>query len=164
MLTDLHDEMINHLTSALPGVTVDCARPALRTQRAIPLPACLLELVQVEPLPAFGNPSDFSHVALHFEARLLTDPNRADGWVEIKDLAALVWEALRKLVPQTAGAEDIRMRGAEDGSFHPGLDGYLVWVVAFEVGYWLGAIEQQAMPALRRLTLQDNLGHTEEIP
>lgn len=170
MLIELHEELIAYLSEKLPGVQVAALTPDLRIWRSMALPSCLVELASISPFEEPGNRRDRSRVYLNFEARLIVDPNRANGWVELKDFSAVIWSVLRKWGPQTVCSGPVNLKRAGEDAFlmsltsRPGLEGYLVWLIEWEQEAYLDFSEEEILPLLHRLTLIDNLGDTEEVP
>jgi hypothetical protein len=163
MLSDLHTELIDYLTGKMPGVTVAAFTPDIRQQRTLALPACLIELATIEPFSDFGNHRDKSRVYLNFEARLLVDPIVADGWVDLKEFAAVAWWALRDFAPQTAGVGPINLKRAGEDVFKPGLDGFMVWLIEWEQEAYLDFATEQVEPVITKITATDNMGNTTEV-
>lgn len=163
MLAELHTELIEYLNGKLPGVTVAAFTPDIRTTRSLSLPACMVELATIDPFSDFGNRRDKSRVYLNFEARLLVDPNRANGWVELKEFAALAWWAIRDWIPQTTGIGPASLKRAGEDVFKPGLDGFVVWLIEWEQEAFLDFSDDQVEPLLVRITAADNMGNTTEV-
>ncbi len=160
MLSELHTEIIDYLTEKLPGVTVEAFTPAIKTRRTIPLPGCLIEMVDIDPFSDFGNARDRSRVYLNFEARLVVDPNIQNGWVDLKEFTAIAWCALRDWTPQTANVGPINLKHAGEDAFKPDLDGYLVWVIEWEQEAYLNFTEEDVFPLVTRMTFADNHNNT----
>lgn len=163
MLADLHTEIINYLAGKMPGVTVAAYTPEIRTQRIMNLPACLIELATIDPYSDFGNHRDKSRVYLNFEARLLVDPNLPNGYVDLKEFAAIAWWALREWTPQTIGIGPINLKRAGEDVFKPGLDGFLVWLIEWEQEAYLDFAAEEVLPVLVKLTCTDNFEVTTEV-
>lgn len=163
MLAELHAEIITYLGNKLPGVTVEAYTPEIRTQRVMNLPACLIELATIDPYSDFGNHRDKSRVYLNFEARLLVDPNLPNGYVDLKEFAAIAWWALREWTPQTPGIGPISLKRAGEDVFKPGLDGFLTWLIEWEQEAFLDFATDDVFPILTKLTTYDNFGVTTEV-
>ncbi|NTU68930.1 MAG: hypothetical protein HGB02_08635 [Chlorobiaceae bacterium] len=162
MLSALHTELIAYLAGKLTGVTVKAFSPEIMTERSVSLPACLIELVDITPFSEFGNRRDRSQVYLNFEARLLVDPILENGYVELKEFAAMAWWALRDWAPQSPNVGPINLKRAGDDAFKPGLDGYLVWLVEWEHEAWLNFADDEVLPLVRKLTVTDQYDDTSE--
>lgn len=163
MISELHTEIINYLTEKLSGVTVEAFTPAIKTRRITSLPGCLIEMVDIDPFSDFGNARDRSRVYLNFEARLIVDPNLQNGWVDLKEFAAIAWWALREWAPQTANVGPINLKRAGEDAFKPDLDGYLVWVIEWEQEAYLNFTEEDVLPLITRMTFADNHNNTTQV-
>lgn len=137
-LTDLTDAITTKLTTALTGVVV-AGDPPPQTQRAIKVPAVYIELDELEPLSNNGDGRVLADA--RYRAHCLVDPAQARPYPAVSELSSRVVLALFGIIRPIPGHGHIRLLRAGPDDFHPGLDGYVSWVVEFGIEINLGALE-----------------------
>ena len=135
-LPELHAAIVAGLSAALPKDLTVAAYPVL--SRTIRLPAVLVDLSEMEPGEDPGT-GETAVVGI-WQARCIVDPNATDAYLQLRTLAAQVICTLRA---QNWGlpVEVAKFAQAGEDSFHPELDGYLVWLVEWRQEFHLGEYE-----------------------
>ena len=129
----LYQAIEQQIQQHLPGVQTVSFWPDI--QNHIPLPAVFLDIGEIEPGQETG--SGKTALTLPFEARLVVDVLCADHYRQAVQLATQLAVLLRAqywgLPVQPAQLQ----RSAQDWT-RPELDGYIVWLVEWTQGIYLG--------------------------
>lgn len=129
----LYQAIEQQIQQHLPGVQTVSFWPDI--QNHIPLPAVFLDIGEIEPGQEAG--SGQTALTITFEARLVVDVLCADHYRQAVQLATQLAVLLRAqywgLPVQPAQLQ----RSAQDWT-RPELDGYIVWLVEWTQGIYLG--------------------------
>jgi len=138
-LIECADALVEKLRAAMPDIPVITADAPPQTQRALRVPAVYLEIDSIEPLQEAGDTRLLAD--LRWQARCLVDPNLPRADLLVRALAARVAVALHEIRRPIPGHGHIRLVNATDDAFRPEVDGYIVWVVEFNMELALGELE-----------------------
>jgi hypothetical protein len=162
MIDQLHQAIIDHLTSQLQGIEVlDYAPITKRTA----LPCARLNLEQITPnskQPGNGQTS----LNCRFNLFLVAVPEVDQAEISLQSLAALAIHALHKpvrLIPSATST--IRVEEAGPNGYDPAFDGFLVWQVDFVITLLVGDVTSWIVPGLppAQILLNDDYS-TESAP
>lgn len=138
-LIDYVDTLVEKLRDALPDIlTITADRPP-RQQRSLRVPAIHIEIEGFDPMQEAGDSRLLADV--HFQARCLVDPSQDRAELIARALAARLAVALHEIRRPVPGHGHIRLLSAGDDAFSPEVDGYLVWMLEFNIEIALGELE-----------------------
>ena len=125
-LATVHAAIADGLSAALPGVAIE-QYPAYA--KSIPLPCVLFELAGWEHSsdPGTGQLC----VVLKFEGRAVVDPALSGSQMAVRELALLLARTVRSQTWGIAVSAASLVGESDEDGFHPDLEGYLVWRVAW---------------------------------
>lgn len=133
------DTLVARLHSAMPDIpTVSADRPP-KQQRSLRVPAVYVEIDNYDLMVEAGDSRLLTDV--RFQARCLFDPNHPRGELLLRALAARVAVALHEIRRPVPGHGHIRLMNAGEDAFRPEVEGYLCWVVEFNIEIALGELE-----------------------
>lgn len=158
MIAELHQALIDRLAAALPGVQC-IAYPRLDGRVALPVAALELTGMQrVDGQPGTGQTA----IDCDFTLRLIAAPEQTGAELALRAMAANAMHALnRSFRPLPGRAGHVRAARADEGDFHPELEGYIVWAVEFSVELYIGEADSLVVPGLPPLEVY--LGIAPEI-
>lgn len=136
-LDTLHDVMVQQIQAQFPTLqTVEFYRT---DYSGLPIPACLLEMTEMENEPAEDAGTDQIAVKARFEARFIIGFKTPNAKREIRKLAAAfaAWVKFRKWPGAPSGEAEVI--GCYDDHFEPALEQYEVWRVEWTQLLFLGA-------------------------
>lgn len=129
----LYQAIEQQIQQHLPGVQTVSFWPDI--QNHIPLPAVFLDIGEIEPSQETG--SGQTALTLTFEARLVVDVLCADHYRQAVQLATQLAVLLRAQYWGLSVQPAQLQRSAQDWT-RPELDGYIVWLVEWTQGIYLG--------------------------
>ncbi|CAM3793951.1 hypothetical protein [Castellaniella denitrificans] len=138
-IIDFADALADGLRAKLADVPTVSADPPPRQKRSLKLPAVYLDIDDIEPMQEAGDSRLLADV--RWNAYCLFDPNQARADLLLRAFAARVAVALHEIRRPVPGHGHIRLSRAGDDAFRPALDGYLCWVVEFNIEIALGELE-----------------------
>lgn len=142
-LIGLVDALVAKLHDKLPDLPVVSADRPPKQQRSLRVPAVYVEIDSFDPMAEHGDSR--LEVDARFQARCLFDPNHPRGELMLRALAARVAVALHEIRRPVPGHGHIRLLNAGDDAFRPEIDGYLCWVVEFNISIALGELEPEGV-------------------
>lgn len=141
-LDDLHDAIVRDIKAAFPALkTVEFYREESERTPPSPeqLPACLLELSEMEPSPEDDPGTEQLAVDARFEARLMLGFRTQKAKLEIRKLAAAfaAWLRLRRWSHPTNAGKTLPtgpayVQSIRPDDFFPELDRFEVWCVEWQ--------------------------------
>jgi len=145
-LDNLHNAIVAEIKRAFPDLkTVEFYREET-DRKTLPLPACLLELSEMDGAPDIDPGTDQLAVTARFEARLIIGFRAHRAKIEIRSLAAGLAAHLRTMLrwpdPLNPGKAvptgPCEVAGCYPDDFDPALDKYEVWRVEWSQVLHLG--------------------------
>ncbi|WP_322999962.1 hypothetical protein [Castellaniella sp.] len=138
-IADFADALIDRLRPALDDIPTISADPPPRKHSSLRVPAIYVEIDDFESLSEAGDTRLLTDV--RWMAHCIVDPTLPRADLALRSMAARVAVALHEIRRPVPGHGHIRLARAGEDAFRPALDGYLCWVVEFNIEIALGELE-----------------------